>query len=257
LQDRVRELESEIEWVRAERQDAQQAAQREQKQAQARIKEAEDAAARAKAARRLASPATCMHTLHAQWLAEAVRNRCLGSMPCSATQTSISCPIRSVGMSDMQALQSISSLSARMSVQSDEMCPQRVTSMFRDEMKKINRDKVQLTERLKEAEGAQLRLDGEVHSLKSAARAANERHDASLAQMEKKLHKAQDSAQSKQDEVHLCVRIVFHKQISNAHSAPLRQAMCLLMSYIHLLFFPCLELFPPIRHVLIGTVSSL
>ena len=54
LQDRVRELESEIEWVRAERQDAQQAAQREQKQAQARIKEAEDAASRAKAARRSA-----------------------------------------------------------------------------------------------------------------------------------------------------------------------------------------------------------
>ncbi len=62
LQDRVRELESEIEWVRAERQDAQQAAQREQKQAQARIKEAEDAAARAKAARRLASLATCIHS---------------------------------------------------------------------------------------------------------------------------------------------------------------------------------------------------
>lgn len=54
-QDRVRELESEIEWVRAERQDAQQAAQREQKQAQARIKEAEDAASRAKAARRSAT----------------------------------------------------------------------------------------------------------------------------------------------------------------------------------------------------------
>lgn len=53
-QDRVRELESEIEWVRAERQDAQQAAQREHKQAQARIKEAEDAASRAKAARRSA-----------------------------------------------------------------------------------------------------------------------------------------------------------------------------------------------------------
>lgn len=51
----MRELESEIEWVRAERQDAQQAAQREQKQAQARIKEAEDAASRAKAARRSAS----------------------------------------------------------------------------------------------------------------------------------------------------------------------------------------------------------
>ena len=56
-QDRVRELESEIEWVRAERQDAQQAAQREQKQAQARIKEAEDAASRAKAARRSATVA--------------------------------------------------------------------------------------------------------------------------------------------------------------------------------------------------------
>jgi len=56
VQDRVRELESEIEWVRAERQDAQQAAQREQKQAQARIKEAEDAAARAKAARRSVQP---------------------------------------------------------------------------------------------------------------------------------------------------------------------------------------------------------
>lgn len=69
LQDRVRELESEIEWVRAERQDAQQAAQREQKQAQARIKEGEDAAARAKAARRWPSPATCLHTLCAQcWL---------------------------------------------------------------------------------------------------------------------------------------------------------------------------------------------
>lgn len=51
----MRELESEIEWVRAERQDAQQAAQREQKQAQARIKEAEDAASRAKAARRSAT----------------------------------------------------------------------------------------------------------------------------------------------------------------------------------------------------------
>ncbi|KAL0026664.1 hypothetical protein WJX79_002501 [Trebouxia sp. C0005] len=76
----------------------------------------------------------------------------------------------------------------------------RAKAARRDEMKKINRDKVQLTERLKEAEGAQLRLDGEVHSLKSAAMAANERHDASLAQMEKKLQKAHDSAHSKQEE---------------------------------------------------------
>ncbi len=114
-------------------------------------------------------------------------------------------------------------------------CVLRVRFMCRDEMKKINRDKVQLTERLKEAEGAQLRLDGEVHSLKSAAMAAmaaNERHDASLAQMEKKLQKAQDSAQSKQEEVRLSVCIVFHNWISKSHSAPLCQAMCLLMSYI-------------------------
>lgn len=62
MQDRVRELESEIEWVRAERQDAQQAAQREQKQAQARIKEAEDAASRAKAARRFAPTLPRMST---------------------------------------------------------------------------------------------------------------------------------------------------------------------------------------------------
>lgn len=103
--------------------------------------------------------------------------------------------------------------------------------MFRDEVKKINRDKVQLTERLKEAEGAQLRLDGEVHSLKSAAMAANERHDASLAQMEKKLQKAQDSAQSKQEEVCLSDCTVFVKQISKPHSALLCQAMCLLMLY--------------------------
>ena len=99
-------------------------------------------------------------------------------------------------------------------------------------MKKINRDKVQLTERLKEAEGAQLRLDGEVHSLKSAAMATNERHDASLAQMEKKLQKAQDSAQSKQEEVRLSVCIMFDKRISKPHSAPLCQSRCLLMSYI-------------------------
>ena len=63
LQDRVKELENEIEWVRAERQDAQQAAQREQKQAQARVKEAEDAASRAKAARRLATT-SCGQTSH-------------------------------------------------------------------------------------------------------------------------------------------------------------------------------------------------
>lgn len=113
----MRELESEIEWVRAERQDAQQAAQREQKQAQARIKEAEDAAARAKAARRLASPATSIHSLCARWLAEAAWNWCLGAMPCSATQTSISCSFTSVGMSVMQALQSVLWLSARMHVQ--------------------------------------------------------------------------------------------------------------------------------------------
>lgn len=106
--------------------------------------------------------------------------------------------------------------------------------MFRDEMKKINRDKVQLTERLKEAEGAQLRLDGEVHSLKSAAMAANERHDASLAQMEKKLQKAQDSAQSRQEEVHPSVCIVFDKRtaLSKPNAAPLCPAMCLLMSFI-------------------------
>ncbi len=112
--------------------------------------------------------------------------------------------------------------------------------MFRDEMKKINRDKVQLTERLKEAEGAQLRLDGEVHSLKSTAMAANERHDASLAQMEKKLQKAQDSAQSKQEEVHLSVCIVFDKQISKSHSALLCHAMCLLLSCGYC-FFPMYE----------------
>lgn len=70
-------------------------------------------------------------------------------------------------------------------------------------MKKINRDKVQLTERLKEAEGAQLRLDGEVHSVRSAAVAASERHEASVSQLEKKLQKAQDAFQTKQDEVRL------------------------------------------------------
>ena len=48
----MKELEGEIDWERAERQDAQQAAQRERKQTETRIKEAEDAAARAKAARR-------------------------------------------------------------------------------------------------------------------------------------------------------------------------------------------------------------
>ncbi len=113
----MRELESEIEWVRAERHDAQQAAQREQKQAQARIKEAEDAAARAKAARRSAFPSTCIHSLHARWLAEAAGNQCLGVMLCSATQTSTPCPLRPVGMWDIQVLQSVTSLSARMSGQ--------------------------------------------------------------------------------------------------------------------------------------------
>ena len=48
----MKELESEIDWERAERQDAQQASQRERKQTESRIKEAEDAASRAKAARR-------------------------------------------------------------------------------------------------------------------------------------------------------------------------------------------------------------
>lgn len=52
LQDRVKDLESEVDWERAERQDAQQAAQRERKQVETRLKEAEDAASRAKAARR-------------------------------------------------------------------------------------------------------------------------------------------------------------------------------------------------------------
>lgn len=78
-------------------------------------------------------------------------------------------------------------------------------------MKKINRDKVQLTERLKEAEGAQLRLDGEVHSVRSAAVTASERHDASVSQLEKKLQKAQDAFQTKQDEVRLFVGGMYAK----------------------------------------------
>ena len=71
----------------------------------------------------------------------------------------------------------------------------------REEIKKINRDKAQLSERLKEAEGAQLRLDGEVHSLKAAAAVSGERHDASTAQLEKRLQRAQEAVQAKQDEV--------------------------------------------------------
>ena len=71
-------------------------------------------------------------------------------------------------------------------------------------MKKINRDKVQLMERLKEAEGAQLRLDGEVHSLKAAAAASSERHDNSLAQVDKKMQSALEAVQAKQDEVNVC-----------------------------------------------------
>ena len=71
----------------------------------------------------------------------------------------------------------------------------------RDEIKKINRDKSQLTERLKDAEGAQLRLEGEVQSLRSAAASSAERHDSSNAQMKKQLQQAHDAVQAKQDEV--------------------------------------------------------
>lgn len=72
---------------------------------------------------------------------------------------------------------------------------------YREEIKKINRDKAQLSERLKEAEGAQLRLDGEVHSLKAAAAGSADRHDAAVAQLEKRLQRAQEAVQAKQDEV--------------------------------------------------------
>ena len=71
----------------------------------------------------------------------------------------------------------------------------------REEIKKINRDKAQLSDRLKEAEGAQLRLDGEVHSLKAAAAVSSERNDASVAQLEKRLQRTQEAVQAKQDEV--------------------------------------------------------
>ena len=74
-------------------------------------------------------------------------------------------------------------------------------ALGRDEIKKINRDKVHFTERLKEAEGAQLRLEGELQSLRSSAATSAERHDSSLAQMEKRLQKAHDAVQAKQDEV--------------------------------------------------------
>ena len=73
--------------------------------------------------------------------------------------------------------------------------------MYREEIKKINRDKTQLSERLKEAESAQLRLDGELHSLKAAAATSGERHDASVGQLEKRLQRAQEAVQAKQDEV--------------------------------------------------------
>lgn len=75
--------------------------------------------------------------------------------------------------------------------------------MCREEIKKINRDKAQLSERVKEAEGAQLRLDGEVHSLKAAAAVSGERHDTSVAQLEQRLKRAQEAVQAKQDEVSL------------------------------------------------------
>lgn len=74
----------------------------------------------------------------------------------------------------------------------------------REEIKKINRDKAQLSERLKEAEGAQLRLDGEVQSLKAAAAVSGERHDAVVAQLEKRLQRAQEAVQAKQEEVKNC-----------------------------------------------------
>lgn len=73
--------------------------------------------------------------------------------------------------------------------------------MYREEIKKINRDKAQLSERLKEAESAQLRLDGELHSLKAASATSGERHDVSVGQLEKRLQRAQEAVQAKQDEV--------------------------------------------------------
>ena len=76
-----------------------------------------------------------------------------------------------------------------------------VLRLHRDEVKKLNREKAQLAERLKEAEGAQLRLDGEVNNLRGSASASTERHDAILADTERKLHKAHELAQSRQDEV--------------------------------------------------------
>ena len=79
----------------------------------------------------------------------------------------------------------------------------------RDEVKKLNREKAQLAERLKEAEGAQLRLDGEMSSLRASAGASTERHDAVLADSERKLHKAQDLAQTRQDEVTYAVDVKY------------------------------------------------
>ena len=46
-----------------------------------------------------------------------------------------------------------------------------------------------------------MRLDGEVHSLKAAAAVSAERHDAAVAQLEKRLQRAQEAVQAKQDEV--------------------------------------------------------
>ena len=70
----------------------------------------------------------------------------------------------------------------------------------RDEVKKLNREKTQLTDRLKEAESAQLRLDTEVSSLRSSAATSTERHDAVFADTERKLHQAQELARTKQEE---------------------------------------------------------
>lgn len=70
----------------------------------------------------------------------------------------------------------------------------------RDEVKKLNREKTQLADRLKEAESAQLRLDTEVNSLRSSAATSTERHDAVFADTERKLHQAQELARTKQEE---------------------------------------------------------
>ena len=74
---------------------------------------------------------------------------------------------------------------------------------LRDELKKLNKEKAQLVERLKEAETAQSRLDGEMHSLRASTAAASDRQSTVLAETERNLHKARELAQSKQDEVGL------------------------------------------------------